>query len=127
MRKIFYICAVGLLVAACRTAPVYNVESASFVEGLTAEQAKTAIVRGGDKHGWQMRDEGPGEMTGTLSLRAHVAIVSISYDAESFSIIYQDSSNLSYDGTKIHTNYNSWISNLAHSIQASAKTLSGLS
>jgi hypothetical protein len=123
MKRVLYICVIALLVAACRTAPVYNVESASFAEDLTLEQARTAIIRGGDKYGWQMKDEGPGEITGTLSLRSHVAVVSISFDAQNFSINYQDSSKLQYDGTKIHTNYNSWVSNLARAIQASAKTL----
>ena len=109
-----------LLLAACRTAPVYNVESAAFgaPDGLTMKQAEAAIIRGGAARGWQMRTVSPGRLVGTLKIRAHTAIVDIAYDTKTFSITYKDSQNLKYDGTNIHSNYNGWVTNLANSIQA---------
>lgn len=108
-----------LFLAACRSAPVHNVESATFgmPDSLTMEQAKSAIVRGGASLGWQMREEAPGHLIGTLTIRAHKAVVDINYDSKNFSITYKDSRNLRYDGTNIHSNYNGWISNLVNAIQ----------
>ena len=111
-----------LLLAACRYGPVQNVSSASFdVPNLTMEQAGSAIVRGGASLGWQIREQGPGHMIATLTLRRHKAVVDITYDTSTFSIKYKDSHNLRYDGTNIHSNYNGWISNLENAIKAQAR------
>jgi hypothetical protein len=34
-----------------------------------------------------------------------------------------DSTNLSYDGQKIHTNYNSWVQNLSNAIRVQAAAI----
>lgn len=111
------------LVAACRATPVYNVEQAAFTAGLTIEQARLAIIRGGDWHGWQVRDIGPGQAVATLNLRNHKAVVDITYDRKTFSIAYKSSTNLDYDGETIHQKYNGWVSNLARSIQYYARQI----
>ena len=81
------------------------------------QQVGEAIVSAGNSLGWQMKPESPGRMTGTLYLRDHRAVVDISYDARSYSIAYKDSSNLQYDGSSIHNNYNGWIQNLDRAIR----------
>ena len=114
-----------LLLAACRMAPVYTVESAplSAPEGATITQVTEAIKQAGVGLGWQMKPEKEGQMTGRLSLRTHVAVVDIVYDVEKYSIYYIDSTNLNYDGQSIHTNYNNWIRNLSNAIMVQASAI----
>ena len=50
--------------------------------------------------------------------RDHRAVVDVRYDTKTYSIKYKDSSNLQYDGTSIHKNYNGWIQNLDNAIRA---------
>ena len=53
-----------------------------------------------------------------IALRKHRATIDVSYDKEAFDITYRDSEKLSYNEGQgvIHTNYNSWIQNLAQEI-----------
>lgn len=107
-----------LLLAACRMAPVYNVQSETLYtpQNATLEDVTEAIKRAGLGLGWQLITEAPGSMTGRLSLRSHVAVVDIQYDTKAISITYADSVNLKYNGTSIHKNYNSWVMNLKNAI-----------
>ena len=114
-----------LLMVGCRTAAVYNVEAAPIVanKAVSAEDVGKAIVRAGINLGWKMNPTGPGQMQGVLVLREHRAVVDITYDNKTYSIKYKDSSNLQYDGTVIHKNYNGWIQNLDRAIQGQLSTL----
>jgi hypothetical protein len=109
----------------CRTAPVYNVESSPIeVSPETSWQdVKKAIVSAGASLGWQMKEVETGHIVGKLFIRDHMAAVDIKSTRSAYSITYKDSSELKYDGVKIHKNYNSWIQNLDRAIQA---RLSGL-
>lgn len=117
--KVLIPCAV-LLFAGCRSAPVYNVSSAPVVTAkkATLEEVGRAITRAGVGLGWQMVPREPGKMEGVLVLRTHRAVVDITYDTATYSIKYKDSSELQYDGTNIHSNYNGWIQNLDKAIRA---------
>jgi hypothetical protein len=101
---------------ACASVPIMNVDSVpvSTVAGkpLTQEQVRAAILRAGGALGWQMKDEGPNKMVGTLALRSHSAVVEIPYSSTSYSIKYRSSTNLDESGGNIHKNYNGWIQNL---------------
>lgn len=110
--------AVAAAVAGCGTQPIYNVEQTAATSGkpLTQEQVKAAIIRAGAALGWQMKEEGPGMLVGTLQLRSHTAVVSIPYTATSYSVKYRSSVNLEESGGKIHKNYNGWIQNLQKGI-----------
>jgi hypothetical protein len=110
--------AVSALVAGCGTQPIYNVEQTATTVGkpLTQDQVKVAIIRAGAALGWQMKEQGPGMLEGTLTLRAHTAVISIPYSATSYSIKYRSSVNLEESGGKIHKNYNGWIQNLQKGI-----------
>ncbi|MCB1859343.1 MAG: hypothetical protein KDI63_13770 [Gammaproteobacteria bacterium] len=107
-------------------ADVYNVENASIVANIanvSAADVRKAIIRAGGTLGWNIKDAGPDRLEGTLHLRSHVAKVDIPYSPTSYSILYNDSTNLRYDGTKIHSNYNGWIQNLHKAIQVQLNTL----
>jgi len=122
--------AASLLVAATmaqagcfRCDPVYNVVDAPVTTAsgkpLTDDQVKAAIIRAGAALGWQMKEEGPGVVSGTLFLRKHEARIEIPYSTAKYSITYKSSVNLdaSTDG-QIHKNYNGWIQNLNRGITA---------
>lgn len=127
--KGLYIFLFSLLVvfaAGCRSNPVYNVDGAAVVTGkagATVEDVKKAILRAGGTLGWNMNPVAPGQIIGTLRLRKHVAVVDIKYNMNTYSIMYKDSTNLDFDGTNIHSNYNGWIQNLNKAIQVQLTTL----
>ena len=111
----------ALLIVGCRSAPVYNVSSAPITASKanpTLSDVEKAITRAGVSLGWQMRSTKPGHVLGTLLLRTHRAVIDINYDTASYSITYKDSTDLNYDGTNIHSNYNGWIQRLDSAIRA---------
>ncbi len=115
-----------LMLAACKTVPVYNVNDAGVPspqnDPLTMKQIEKAIVTGGAGLGWSMRTIKPGLIEATLNIRSHQAVVDITYDQKDYSIIYKSSINLKYDGTKIHKYYNGWIQNLSNAINNNLTT-----
>jgi hypothetical protein len=118
----------GILVAllgGCRSANIYNVSAAPVVANnpVTLDDMQKAIVRAGAALGWQMKPVETGLIEGTLHLRTHMAKVHIKYDTTNYSITYKDSSNLDYDGTNIHKNYNGWIQNLDKAIRSQLSNL----
>ncbi|MFO1433507.1 MAG: hypothetical protein U1F76_25990 [Candidatus Competibacteraceae bacterium] len=113
----------ALIAIGCsRTDPVQNIDNAPITvtsgKNYTLTDVRNAIVRAGVGLGWQMQDVAPGHLVGTLNIRSHMAQVDIKYNTKAYSITYRDSSNLNYDGTKIHSNYNGWIQNLNSKIMA---------
>ncbi len=129
MSKKIFIVAVSLVLmvlSGCRTAAVYNVEDAAVVtsvNNVSSSDVKKAIMRAGAGLGWVMKANGSGKLIGTLSLRKHVAVVDIDYSTKSYSIRYNDSQELGYDGTNIHQNYNGWVQNLQKAIQTQLNLL----
>jgi hypothetical protein len=116
----------ALALVGCRSNPIYNVTDApvtTSTRGYNLNDVRNAIQQAGVTLGWQMKDVRPGLILGTLYLRDHMAQVDIPYDRQTYSIVYRDSSNLGYDGTNIHSNYNSWIQNLSAAINARLSTL----
>lgn len=127
MKKLFAIVLLaGLSLAiatGCRTStPIYNVQDATIVTNsdkpANATDVKKAILRAGTSLGWNMKEENPGHIIGTLHLRTHMAQIDIKYSPSSYSITYRDSQNLNYDGTNIHGNYNGWVQRLQQNIQS---------
>jgi hypothetical protein len=96
-----------------RVQPIYNVETMTVLTGsrkpATAQQIRDAIITGATAKRWQVREVGEGHLVAQIFVRSHMAEVDITYDATSYSITYKDSTNLRYDGTLIHRNYNKWI------------------
>ncbi|MDX1431840.1 MAG: hypothetical protein R3286_05265 [Gammaproteobacteria bacterium] len=124
LRVVFLATAVAVL-AACAQ-PVYNVKDAPVSTNLQSpslDDVTMAIRRAGASLGWQMKEQTPGHMVGTLNIRRHMAMVDITYNLREFSIQYRDSTNLDYDGTSIHRNYNGWIQNLENAIKVQLTTL----
>ncbi len=111
-----------LAVAGCGAVPILNVTNATVTSAsdkpLSREQVRASIIRAGVGLGWQMKDEGPNQLVGTLQLRTHTAVVEIPYSAANYSIKYRSSVDLHASGGNIHKNYNGWIQNLTRGINA---------
>lgn len=115
-----------LLVAACRTAPIENVTHHAFPAGtekLSLAQIEESIIKAASDRDWIITRQADGVLFATYSPRSHMAKVRIGFDKTEFSIVYADSTNLNYDGTSIHYNYNRWVNNLRQDIlrEVSAK------
>jgi hypothetical protein len=107
--------------AACfRCDPIMNVKDTLVAappnKAVSADDVRSAIIRAGMALGWQIKEDGPGKLVGTLVLRKHTAVVEIPYSATNFSILYKSSINLDEADGQIHKNYNGWISNLQKGI-----------
>jgi uncharacterized lipoprotein YmbA len=124
--RIFVIGLAVWLGACAVSQPVSNVRNSPINASKpnpTLDEIGKAITRAGAGLGWQMSPKKPGHMEGRLALRSHVAVVDVNYDRNSYSIVYRDSTNLNYDGTNIHRNYNGWIQNLDKAIQVQLANL----
>lgn len=114
------ICALTVFALGCTTKPIYNVTGAPVVANKpspTLAEVGSAIQRAGAGLGWQMMADKPGHMLGRLQLRGHEAVVDVNYTPKTYSITYNNSTNLNYDGTTIHNNYNGWVQNLDKAIR----------
>jgi hypothetical protein len=116
-----------LVLAACTSAPIYNVNDAPTVTSsgktLQASQVRQAIITAGSALGWKIVDAGPGHLEGTLNLRTHLAVVDIPYSATKYSIVYKSGENLRAADGSIHKNYNGWVQNLDRGIRSALTTL----
>ncbi len=100
-----------------RMAPIHNVPASSVPPGLTQDEVHDAIWRAAAGRGWIVEEDSPGKVVARIDLRDHTAAVDIDYTEQRYSITYRESQNLDYDGTRIHKNYNGWITNLDRDIQ----------
>ena len=125
--QILRVCIVTvLLLVGCRTAPIYDVIKAPVVTAdnkYTLTDMQRAIFRAATSLGWQPQKTGERRIIATLHQRDAIAQVAIDYTWRDYSIRYQDSSNLDYDGSNIRGGYNRWIRNLDKRIKVE---LSGL-
>jgi hypothetical protein len=107
--------------AACRTAPIYNVNEApvpaAAQKQATLNDVKAAILRAGARLGWQMTEAGPGVINARIALRTHTASADVKYTTNTYSIVYRDSTNLDATSGTIHKNYNGWVENLDREIR----------
>lgn len=122
MKKIILMGLAAMMLAGCATPhAVKNINAEPVVtpagRAVSLDEVGKAILRAGGTLGWEMKQVEPGYILGTLKLRSHVAIVDIRHTTKNYSITYKDSTNLDYDGTNIHRNYNGWIANLDRAIK----------
>ena len=100
--------------------PLKNVKDAPVTMASdttpTLEAIGKAVIRAGGAQGWKMEKVKPGHMVGTMFLRSHMAKVDITFNKDAYNITYKESSNLDYNGTEIHKDYNGWISELDRAI-----------
>lgn len=119
-KKIVVLILFSLFLIGCRTAPVLDIKDAPINTASGKKPALSLVTKeifdAGVQLGWQMKKEKPGHIIATLFLRDHMVKVDIHYSTTEYSITYKDSSQMKYDGTNIHSNYNGWVQNLSNAI-----------
>ncbi|MBO6771601.1 MULTISPECIES: hypothetical protein [unclassified Thalassospira] len=116
--KLAAVAIVFAALSAC-TATVQNFSNQPFpsdVEKLSMEEIEATIIEAASARDWIVQREGEGHLKATYAPRSHSAEVAISFDKKNYSIIYVDSTNLNYNGSQIHRNYNRWVNNLRQDI-----------
>lgn len=123
-RLILMTAAGALLLAACTSHPLMNLQGKTIPNRLdgstqTAETVKKGIFAGCLDKGWTCREVTPGLIEASIDVRKHRAVANIAYDTEHYSISYKDSRLLDYNSRRntIHRNYNRWINNLDAAIK----------
>ncbi len=104
------------------TVPIKNFENQSIAQYGEATSTKSSveksIVRAAISLGWKTEVKSEKEIIATLDIRKHQLVVVITHDDQNFSVKYKDSTNLKYNGRKIHRQYINWVTNLIRSIHA---------
>lgn len=115
-KNIFLLIILSVFIIGCRTAPIQNVTNAQINTNSGKKPTLSAvthdILQAGVSLGWEMKKDKHGHIIATLNLRKHMVKVDINYTQTEYSIIYNDSHEMQYDGSTIHSNYNSWVQNL---------------
>ena len=103
-----------------RIVPVVNIQNSTIeVNGnYSKSDVKKAIITAVKGQGWGIKTKKGNHIVAVLFVRQITATIDIRFNKKNYSITYKDSSKLSYDGTNIHRNYNTWIQNLDNRIQA---------
>ena len=127
----FFACIVLVAAIGCSGgAPIYQVKDTPVQTATgkvpTLEQVQKTIIEAGVKNEWVMAVVKPGEIRGTLSVRNHMAVVTIPFTTKHYSILYKDSTNLKYNADRqtIHKEYTYWIQQLDNDIRARLTALS---
>ena len=101
-------------------APLVNVTDSAVTTGsersASIKELGEAVVKASGSLGWRMQRITAGHIVGTLFLRSQMAAVDITFNEDTYSINYKNSSNLKYDGEEIHRKYNGWIKKLDNAI-----------
>lgn len=116
--KIVSLCVLAFtLLAGCAGKPILNVEQAAVNYDLPENKVKQAIIDAAINRGWLVSELENGVLRGELNVRAHHAVIHISYNTKNYSIKYSNSMNLDEKNGKIHKSYNRWVMNLHQDIQ----------
>jgi hypothetical protein len=108
-----------IMVSACRTRPVYNVQDhpiPAATQRLPLDQIGQTIMQAGRLRHWRMDPAGPGQITGILDDREHEAVINITYSQQAYSITLAASTNLHQEDGEVHKKYNRWIRQLEKTI-----------
>ncbi len=137
-----------LSLAACQSAmiPMPNLYNQPINSKLSQDETREAIKSGAISAGWLVDNVSDGRMIATYRIRAHTAIVSIGYSADSYGIFYKNSMHMKVKcGTRpasgrpsvttgqtacpggtvptyIHENYEVWINGHNSTIQAALQS-----
>lgn len=118
-------CLLVVVAVGCRGGgQIFNVKDAPVATATGKEPSlddvQNAIIQAGAGLGWTMAVVKPGEISGTLNIRSHQAVVTIPYTSKTYSILYKSSYNLKYNADKqtIHENYTGWIQKLDGAIRS---------
>lgn len=98
----------------CTSSKVYNIEHQDIQNSQSKNDVGNAIINAASNLGWRTQNNGNGKIRAIFNRSRHEAVVSIVYDASSYSIHYISSRNLRYNAgsNTIHKAYNQWVRKL---------------
>lgn len=76
-----------------------------------------------DRRRYRVTARNPGSIEAFYAARNVRADLTVTYTATTYSITYRDSQNMNYENGRIHPNYNRWVNNLDHDLQAEFSAL----
>lgn len=80
---------------------------------ISNEQIRQIIVGACSKHGWAVNNATSSNVEATLNHQGKETVtVDIPYSRDKVEIRYKSSTNMRFDGNKIHRSYNRWVKNL---------------
>ncbi len=103
------------LTTAVHADTIKNIENhpvSAFSHSMSLSNIARAIVQAGTERGWIMQSVDRNTVRARLEVRAHVAVVDITFTRKAYNITYVSSQNLNHRNGRIHRNYNRWIRNL---------------
>lgn len=117
-----------LFIAAC-SSPIHKVESESYgwgpQKGITLAQVRATVEKAALAQGWLLSKEQSGSFTATKTWGdgKHNAVVDVIYSLKNFTIRYNNSRLLGYNGSTIHKNYNLMVTRLEEKIKTDVSKL----
>jgi len=114
MRRLIAVALLAIAVGGCQTEnlnvePIYVVQNhpvAASARVITADQVTQAIAQAAQASGWTLERLGPNQLKATQKWEDHAAIVSITNDAQVYSIRNDGSIKLREHDGLIHRQYN---------------------
>lgn len=94
------------------------IQVAPINPNISNVQLKNIIIAACSKYGWVINSATDTNVVATLNHNNKESVtIDIPYSKESVAFKYKSSSNMRYDGEKIHRSYNRWIKNLEVNIR----------
>lgn len=110
MGRLISVALLAIAVGGCQNVePIYTVQNhpvATSAPGMTADQISQAIAQAAQASGWTLERLGPNQIKATQAWQDHAAIVSITNDAQAYSIRNDGSIRLREHDGLIHRQYN---------------------
>lgn len=105
-----------------RNAPIVNVVDRPYANPHNRDPAEV-IQNALDRRRYRVTARNPGSIEAFYAARNVRADLTVTYTATTYSITYRDSQNMNYENGRIHPNYNRWVNNLDHDLQADFSAL----
>lgn len=117
-----------LFLAAC-SSPIHKVESETYgwgpQKGVTLAQVRATVEKAALDQGWLPSREQLGSFTATKTWGGgkHNVVVNVLYNLKNFTIRYNNSRQLGYNGSTIHKTYNLMVTRLEEKIKTDVSKL----
>ena len=122
-KKIVVLAALGLMLAACRVEPVYEVKNRPLPtvaqKALNPSQLERTFIDAAMARNWRVEVVAPGHIRASMVLRGkHTAITDIYFTRNGYSLLLNSTQNLKQDSSgKIHRTYNNLVRALETEIE----------
>lgn len=117
-----------MFIAAC-SSPIHKVESESYgwgpAKGVTLAQVRETVEKTALDMGWNLNNEKNGSFVAKKVWGGgkHSAVIDVIYTLKDFTIRYNSSDQLGYNGSTIHKNYNLLVTRLEEKIKLNVSKL----